>query len=144
VKKTSKAKNYWQTRGYNRTDTENPRDFYPTPAHGTMALLRRETFSFSILEPASGNGAMAKVFRWWGHEVEEADLDRGEDFLRRKESCWSVVTNPPYGKGYAEKFVRQALKLARLKVAMLLPFYFLEGVCRHDLFHRPDFPLKAV
>jgi len=44
----------------------------------------------------------------------------------------------------AETFVRHAMEIAENKIAMLLPFYFLEGVQRHSLFSNPDWPVKAV
>jgi len=142
--KKSRAKNYWHFRKDSPIRPENPFDFYATPASITEALLARERFRAEILEPASGDGAMAEVLRAHGYEVDEADIRRGQNFLDRKEPCWNIVTNPPYGKSMAEVFVRHALKLAFLKVAMLLPMYFLEGVCRHDIFNNPAFPVKAT
>ena len=54
------------------------RDFYPTPAWVTEALLRRVRLPDGIWEPCCGNGAMAQVLEAHGHRVVGTDLvDRG-------------------------------------------------------------------
>ena len=117
-----------------------PDDFYRTPAEGTEALLRVETFEGPIWEPACGDGAISKVLEAHGYEVMSTDLVdhgfgdvHGLDFL--DSFCASdgeIVTNPPFK--LAEKFVRHALDIAPGKVAMLLKLTFLEGQKRHDFF----------
>jgi hypothetical protein len=133
------AKDFWAVRRNGQPrGQDNPRDFYVTPPQVIEALLDREKFYGTILEPACGSGAMADVLRARGYTVQ--DLHRGEDFLKRQDPVWNVVTNPPWRTSRAEQFVRKALSLAKLKVAMLLPLYFLEGRQRLDLFRS----VKAV
>lgn len=107
-----------------------PNEFYPTPPEATRALLSVETFDGDIWEPACGDGRIAKVLADHGHAVIATDLHAyghgraGVDFLRQHEPMAKhIVTNPPYGWGLADRFVRRALSLTRHtggKVAMLL------------------------
>jgi ParB-like chromosome segregation protein Spo0J len=141
-KRDSAAKDYWQNKKNGTAD--HPLKVYPTPQYITETLLARETFHGSILEPASGDGSMAAVLRSHGYQVRATDIANGHDFFRRRTKANNIVTNPPYAQSTAEQFVRHAMKIARKKIAMLLPFYFLEGVQRHDLFTSREWPVKAV
>jgi len=115
-------------------------DFYPTPPEAVRALLSVESFDGPIWEPACGDGAISKELERHGHQVHSTDLiDRGygaseHDFLSpitltrvmiEQPQLRHIITNPPYGykPGIGDKFVGQALKVARTtggKVAMLL------------------------
>lgn len=105
-------------------------DFYPTPPEATRALLSVETFDGPIWEPACGNGAMSIELQAAGYDVISSDLvDRGFgtpgiDFLRQTVSRGKhIVTNPPYGRGLADRFISHALKLTSQtggSVAMLV------------------------
>ena len=105
-------------------------EFYPTPPEATRALLSVESFDGDIWEPACGDGRIAKVLTDHGHAVVATDLHAygvgttGIDFLREKHSrARHIVTNPPYGYGLADRFIRHALSLTQEtggKVAMLL------------------------
>lgn len=105
-------------------------EFYPTPPEATRALLSVESFDAPIWEPACGRGAIAQVLTDHGHAVVGTDLyaygfgESGVDFLReRQPRAKHIVTNPPYGHGLADKFIRRAVALTRQtggKVAMLL------------------------
>jgi hypothetical protein len=107
-----------------------PNEFYPTPPEATRALLSVEHFDGDIWEPACGDGRIAKVLVSHGHAVVSTDLHSygfaasGVNFLReRSPRAKHIVTNPPYGWGLADQFVRHALTLTREtggKVAMLL------------------------
>lgn len=107
-----------------------PNEFYPTPPEATRALLSVEQFDGDIWEPACGDGRIAKVLTDHGHAVVSTDLhayghgEPGVDFLRERVSrAKHIVTNPPYGFGLADRFVRRALSLTREtggKVAVLL------------------------
>jgi hypothetical protein len=105
---------------------------------GTEALLRVEVFGGAIWEPACGDGAICRVLYENGHEVIASDLiDRGlgggDDFLAAAElRAPNIVTNPPFG--VALEFVRKALSLSPVKVAMLMQLRFLEGIERGKLF----------
>ena len=135
----SKGREYWPKRKGNH---DNPLDFHPTPEHVVESLLARERFCGTILEPASGDGAIVKVLRKAGYTVKGTDITSGQDFLKRTRAVPNIVTNPPYADGMAEKFCRHALAITKSKVAMLLPMWCLEGVQRHDLFSEQ--PLKAI
>jgi hypothetical protein len=77
-------------------------DFYPTPPPMTEALLKVETFTGDIWEPACGDGAMAKVFEAHGHNVKGTDIEpRGygaylDFFMCADLLAPNVVTNPPF------------------------------------------------
>jgi hypothetical protein len=102
--------------GYERQD----KDFYPTPAWVTEALLRTVCLPKAIWEPCCGDGAMARVLESHGHHVVATDLvDRGygeggRDFLmesRLPDGATAIVTNPPYGGALARRVVDHALEL---------------------------------
>ena len=145
-KERSVGRCYWVERrgGLPRLkrNADNPLDYYPTPDYITKALIARERFKGIILEPASGNGAIARVLRKAGCNVRGTDITNGVDFLKTRKCVENIVTNPPYAEGMAEKFCRHALAIAKRKVAMLLPLWFVVTVQRHDLF--TEYPLKAV
>lgn len=123
-----------------------PNEFYPTPPEATRALLSVESFDGSIWEPACGDGRIAQVLTDHGHTVVSSDLhaygvgEHGVDFLKQT-SCRAkhIVTNPPYGCGLADAFVRKALMLTRTtggKVAMLLNLASLCHPTRTDRWKR--------
>jgi hypothetical protein len=107
-----------------------PNEFYPTPPEATRALLSVEQFDGPIWEPACGDGRIAKVLSDHGHAVVSTDLHAygygvaGVDFLKENDCrAKHIVTNPPYGYGLADRFIRRALMLTQWtggKVAMLL------------------------
>ena len=121
-------------------------DYYRTPPHATKALLSVEQFHGQIWEPACGDGAISKVLEKHGHEVRSSDIvyrgygNGGHDFLKARESCDNVITNPPYC--LAEDFVRAAVARSHKKVAFLLRLAFLEGQRRGPLFD--ETPLARV
>jgi hypothetical protein len=118
-------------------------EFYPTPPEATRALLSVESFDGSIWEPACGRGAISRVLEAAGYEVVSTDLIQrdygagridflGETLCRAKH----IVTNPPYGRGLGDAFVRHALKLTAEtggSVAMLLNLASLSHPKRHAL-----------
>lgn len=120
-----------------------PYEFYPTPPEATRALLSVEDFDGSIWEPACGEGHIAEVLVRAGYEVVSTDLiQRGYgqgdiDFLREQTPrAKHIVTNPPYGRGLGDAFVRKALELTAItggNVAMLLNLSSLCHPTRHDL-----------
>ena len=107
-----------------------PYDLYQTPPEGTRALLSVESFDGPIWEPAVVNGAIAKVLIAAEYTVVSTDLiDRGcgtggISFVSTATNpAKHIVTNPPYGRGLADSFIRHALHLTRDlggSVAMLL------------------------
>jgi len=109
-------------------------DFFPTPKWATHALIDNESFKGEIWESACGNGAMSQVLEQTGQPVVSSDLyDRGygeggRDFTLATRKSANIITNPPYNA--AEAFVRQGVKLAGNKFALLLRLAFLEGANR--------------
>lgn len=127
-----------------------PYEFYPTPPEATRALLAVECFEGSIWEPACGEGHISKVLLEAGHSVVSTDLvdhgygEPGRDFLgERLALAKHIVTNPPYGRGLGDAFVKHALHLTAKtggKVAMLLNINSLCHPRRHAFFvaHPPS------
>ncbi len=127
-----------------RSPLREPYEFYVTPPEGIRALLSVETFDGSIWEPACGNGAIARILSRAGYQVTATDLiDRGygegginylaETAPRAKH----IVTNPPYGGGLADQFIRKSLGFVRETggtVAFLLDLTSLAHPKRHGLF----------
>lgn len=120
-------------------------EFYPTPPEATRALLSVESFEGSIWEPACGMGHIAKVLEASGHSVVATDLARcwgygstGRDFLAEPVALAKhIITNPPYGRGLADAFVRHALSLTKNtggKVAMLVAIQSLCHPIRYPFF----------
>lgn len=105
-------------------------EYYPTPPEAVRALLSVEQFDGSVWEPACGEGHISKVLQSAGLEVVSTDLiDYGfgegcRDFLSaRSPEAKHIITNPPYGKGLADAFVRKSLAFCREtggSVAMLI------------------------
>lgn len=135
------ARKFWESVS---ESTKDCLKLYRTPSHVTQALLDRETFNGKILEPAAGDGAIVDVLTANGYKVEAADIKMGQDFLQREESVENIIMNPPFAESKAEAFVRKAMMLAKRKIALLVPFYFLEGVKRHELYSHPEWKVKSV
>lgn len=106
-------------------------DFIQTPPIATELLMEVEGFDGGIWEPACGRGAISKVLAQHGYRVRSTDLiDRGfgtadVNFFEQKVRVDNIVTNPPYSL-FCE-FISHALRLARRKVALLLPLVALGG-----------------
>lgn len=130
-------------------------EYYPTPPAATRALLAAEQFDGSIWEPACGEGWMAKELTDAGYFVIATDLiDYGfgqahMDFLQaERPMAKHIVTNPPYGRGLADRFLRQALAMIEQtggRVAMLLNLSSLCHPNRHESFiRRPPTVIYAL
>ena len=122
MKEVPKGKNF---SGVNRGQRKDS-DFYETPYSITRQFLDREDFSNcnSVLEPASGNGAIVKVlaehFKFKKPEqLQFYDLSYGRNFLEEKGSFDAIITNPPFS--LAKEFILKAKEVATQKFAMLLP-----------------------
>ncbi|MBO6037052.1 MAG: hypothetical protein J6P29_00575 [Acetobacter sp.] len=127
-------------------DLDGP-EFYPTPKWATYALIDNEEFRGDIWECACGNGAMAEVLENTGQKLISSDLyDRGYgktgvDFLTSERHIPNVITNPPYNA--AEGFIRNGLKCAERKCALLLRLAFLEGVNRYNTLFKGTPPSRV-
>lgn len=127
-------------------EAEGP-DFYPTPAWGTLALLRYVTFTGLINEPCCGDGAMAEVLKTAGYPVRSSDIiSRGYgstfDFLKIHTRLENVVTNPPFN--VAEDILEHALAITNQKVCLLLRTAFLESKRRYEKFYKARPPTQLL
>jgi hypothetical protein len=117
--------------------TRADRDFYPTPAPATRALLVHESFDGPIWEPCAGRGDMADALRAAGYIVTATDIATGDDVLSMPLREFNVVTNPPYGhdgqkpdRRAAERIATHLLQQRPRKLALLLPFQWFCSVGR--------------
>ena len=122
-------------------------DFYPTPSAATWALLKVESFTGRIWEPACGDGAISRVLEAAGYDVVSSDLVNygfgmtGVNFLSSPDIIApNIITNPPFK--FAERFIERAVAISTGKVAMLARLAFLEGLNRKLLFEST--PLARV
>ena len=141
-----------------RTESLGSLDDFPTPKWATRALMEEvfdgESFKgLSCWEPTCGRGYMAATLAEYFRTVRSSDVHDygyGEiiDFLSLSADAatpcdhpdW-IVTNPPFRLG--EEFVRRALQLAKLGVAMLVRTGFIEGAGRYERLFR-DRPPSCV
>src|SRR4051812_23471416 len=87
-------------------------DYYPTPPEAVASLLAAEIFDGPIWEPACGSGNISRVLQRYHYPVVSTDLheygfgEGGVDFLKEtRPRAKHIITNPPYGKGLADRFV---------------------------------------
>ena len=110
-------------------------DQYETPEWVTQALIPHIP-KYDILEPAAGNGKMAKVIIANGFVVEQSDIQTGVNFLTDIHKDYeAIVTNPPYAAAF--DFIDTALNLTYQKfgfVAMLLRTDFDHAKSRRGIF----------
>lgn len=119
-------------------------DSFPTPPWATRTFLehmlggKTELSELSCLEPACGQGHMAKVLHEYFKTVDSSDIhDYGygdvADFTNASHEPNSydwVITNPPFK--LAENFIDEGLKIARRGVAMLTRTVFIESKGRFE------------
>jgi len=128
-------------------------DNYSTPTQAVHALLDRENFAPSILEPAAGEGNIARALLAEGYSVTASDIRElpvmdypGLDIFSKeavKVACLThsdIITNPPFS--IALPFAERCLELTGRKIALLLRIQFLEGARRRKFLTTS--PLKAV
>ncbi|MBB3288177.1 MULTISPECIES: class I SAM-dependent methyltransferase [unclassified Rhizobium] len=129
------------------TKEERGQNLYETPPEAMFTLLALEDFTPTVLEPACGRGAIARMLEQAGYGVVLADLvdyetadQHGElqdvqDFLASEppeSGSYDIVTNPPYGD-VLNAFVAHALRVFRPgKMALLLNLNFLCGFADDD------------
>lgn len=148
-----------------RQEPDDSLDFFPTPPWATRALVERvlqnpdlgmllareKIEEFSFWEPACGEGHIAEVLNEYSPRVLATDVfdygygDRTLDFLNELEASAEagkhdfIITNPPF-KEKGEAFVLQALKRAKLGVAMFLRLQWLETIGRYENVFRDNPP----
>ena len=128
-------------------------DYYATPPESTKALLDKESFKGSILEPCVGGGHIAEILKttYPKATIDCYDLvDRGypntqvKDFLNlvTTKKYDNVITNPPYS--LAQEFLEKSFEVLKPKgkIAMFLKIQFLEGSKRKELFKK--YPPKII
>lgn len=133
------------------------KDFYPTPAAATLALLRSEVgpkLFGNILEPCVGAGDMSRLLVKSGVNLFTADIDpqwpadvhcdaSNYDFRTMEVSGidW-VVTNPPFNCGL--EILKNLLPQVNRGVAMLLRVTFLEPTIHRGSFLVDHPPSKII
>lgn len=140
-----------------RQEPDDSLDYFPTPPWATRALMEvvmPHTTTVlpcarSAWEPACGEGHIAEVLKEYFGRVSATDIhdygygDIVSDFLAPPPphnewvgtADW-IITNPPF-KEKAEQFVLQALKLARIGVAMFFRLQWLETNGRYERIFAP-------
>ena len=84
-------------------------DDYPTPCAALDALMPFiQDFPAPIWEPCAGSGSLVRAMTAQGLNVKSMT---GNFFDVRRARGASIVTNPPYGDGLAEKFIRHTIAL---------------------------------
>lgn len=134
----------------NHADSERQNeDYYATDPSMVDELLKKESFSRSIWEPACGQRSLSRRLEELGYEVRDSDIvarpcDKpieALDFMQCLEP-WEgdIITNPPYG--IALEFIQHALGLVKdgAKVAMFMRLLFLEGKQKYDRLFLPTPP----
>lgn len=145
---TGNSKSIFATHGASsHSDKERVHlDYYATDPDTVRELLKRESFSCDVIEPACGGGHISNTLEEAGYNVLSFDIvNRGYpkqememDFLNWAPSYGKntrdIITNPPYSM--AREFVEHALNISvdTTKVAMFLKLTFLEGKNRRELF----------
>lgn len=130
-------------------------DFYATPSSAIKAILDKEILSGSILEPAAGQGHIAKILKEYypNSEIISNDLIQREplegisinsdiDFLtyNPEKKFDNIITNPPFN--LAQEFIEKALTIVNKKVIMFAKIQLLEGAKRFEMYRNT--PLKYV
>jgi hypothetical protein len=137
-----------------RTESVDSLDDFPTPPWGTRALIEHVLdnpaglANQTCLEPACGEGHMAKVLAEYFGDVSASDIHPygyGDviDFTSHPIEVGSydwIITNPPFRLG--EDFILKALAAARVGVAMLTRTVFIESVGRYNRIFNVTPPTK--
>ncbi len=121
-------------------------EYYPTPAPATRALLANLKIEGSVWEPACGEGWIAKELVRAGHDVVATDIAEygygtaGVDFLDAQlPRARNLITNPPYGNGLADQFIRKGLWFIERTGGTMAYLLNLASLChpeRHGSFIR--------
>jgi len=140
-----------------RHEAHDSLDHFPTPPWATRALCEQLAARFPlhllhVWEPACAEGHMARPLGEYFDRVIATDVqDYGygamlhtHDFLMPFDLAdpvdW-IITNPPFKLG--ADFIRRALDLAEVGVAMFVRTSFIEGQGRYDTLFR-DYPEAMV
>ena len=138
-------------RGINSKNNRQVDDYYSTSSHAVELLLKHETFSEGIIEPACGEGHISKILERHGYDVLSSDLidrDYGvvSDFLAWKNNKYKyqldIITNPPFKLSC--EFIEKANEVLDTgkKIALFFPLIYLQGKKRNEVFKK--YPIKRV
>ena len=97
-----------------KREKRNKSDFYQTPYSLTRLLMENEKFHGSVLEPAAGEGAIARIVKEYNPELYAWDITQGVDFLEYEAQYHNIITNPPYS--LANDFILKAKQIATKKI----------------------------
>jgi len=115
--------------------THKPSDDFQTPPEALDPLLPFLNPSWTIWEPAAGEGNLVNHFRKNGFTCWGTDIVSGHDFLIEEPSfaydC--IITNPPYS--LKDLFLTRCYALKK-PFALLMPLTALEGQQRQTLYRR--------
>src|SRR6266540_2286271 len=114
--------------------TQNPSDDFQTPPEALDSLLPFLHPSWTIWEPAAGEGNLVNHCRKNGFTCWGTDMVSGHDFLIEEPvftyDC--IVTNPPYSP-LKDRFLARCYALQK-PFALLIPLTALEGQQRQTLY----------
>jgi hypothetical protein len=141
----------WRTVAGHPNRARDPNDYYATPAPIVRLLLDHEEFDrkSSILEPCVGKARVIEtVLRAEGFgRITCSDIagngTEQRDFFDITDHHDVVLTNPPFNRHV--DWVVHAKRIARHKIALLMPLNYLTGADRHDrIWKDEEFPLSRV
>lgn len=141
---SSKSTSTQRLVGIKNGRNRSPHDYYITDPKAVKAILEREDFEGVILDPACGNGGIAKFFKdndWFFCSDIRTDDDlypeavKGIDFLEEDSKYMlapdTIIMNPPFNQ--ILQFIKRALELAD-KVVVFGRIQLLEGKERYKFF----------
>lgn len=99
-------------------------DHYVEPPWVSYRLFEDVDFRYSVVDPACGTGnivrsARALGIKAQGYDIEDHGFGRRQDFFKMTRTVDNIASNPPFK--VFERFARHALRLARLRVALIIP-----------------------
>lgn len=131
-----------------RNDNALASDLYTTPQWAVAALLKRERFEGSILDPGCGKGDISKVLKATGHQdvtsVDIYDWGYGTpniDYLQFSEAFDNTIMNPPFS--ILGEFIVQALSNSKKKVAVFSRVSSLETKGRFSNIYKDKAPSRV-
>lgn len=131
-----------------RNDNALPSDLYTTPQWAVAALLKRETFEGSILDPGCGKGDISKVLKATGHQdvtgIDIYDWGYGTpniDYLQFDEKTDHTIMNPPFS--LLQEFIVKALENSTKKVAVFSRVSSLETKGRFNTVYKNKAPNRV-
>lgn len=120
-----------------RAENRIKQDAYQTAYSITHQLFENYNgfnFNKTVLEPASGNGAMVKILKKYFNRNKVCYFDiqaEGIDFLKAKLNKYDyIITNPPFK--LTIEFILRCMKVAKKKFALLMKSDFLSGIARFN------------